>query len=87
MKFTMRDTDTRQGEKMRDAYSRFDMSLIEKIEERYDGDHDLNPDPQSPPVTWAEMNLAQLLKIACLKIERLEALLEEHEAGGYSKTR
>jgi hypothetical protein len=69
------------------AYKRFDMSLIERIKSRYNGDHDLNPDPQAPPVTWAEMDLAHLLEIAIQKIERLEVLLEEHEAGGYSKTR
>jgi hypothetical protein len=62
---------------------RFDMSIFERIENRYNGDNDMRPD--GPPVTWAEMDLAYLLKIACERIEILETQLEEHEAGGYSK--
>jgi hypothetical protein len=58
---------------------------LERIESRYNGDHDINPDPQAPPVTWAEMDLAHLLKIACEHIEALEARLDELEAGGYAK--
>lgn len=52
-----------------------------KIHSRYNADHDINPDPQAPRVTWAEELLAaevdRLQRMIDRLIERVDQL-ERH---------
>ena len=50
-------------------------SIISQVERRYDPDHDL-PASGSPPVTWAEMMLLDLIKRQQEQIEKLEHALD-----------
>ena len=52
---------------------------LNSIIDRYDPEHDLDPNPSAPPVTWREYNLAELLMKAVRKIEELEERIKALE--------
>ena len=58
-----------------------DVQMLMKIEGLYNADNDINPD--GPAVNWVEMALVEIIKSLIQRIARLEATLEEREAGGY----
>lgn len=62
-----------------------DVQMLMKIEGLYNADNDINPD--GPAVNWVEMALVEIIKSLIQRIARLEATLEEREAGGYRNMR
>ena len=55
-------------------------SDVEKIRNRYDGEHDLDPSPNAPPVTWREMVLLEMIEDLQQQIDGLRAQIEEPES-------
>ena len=51
-----------------------------KIHSKYNADHDVNPDQNAPPVTWAEEALAHDIDALVKKINALETAIEVLEA-------
>jgi hypothetical protein len=55
------------------------LSRLDEIERRYNPEFDI-PQGEQPPVTWAEMYLAEALKIAIKEIEELRQEIESIKA-------
>ncbi|MCX6057766.1 MAG: hypothetical protein NTW69_06415 [Chloroflexi bacterium] len=51
-----------------------------RIHAQYNADHDINPDPQAPRVTWAEEGLADDVDALVKVISKLEYKIEVMQA-------
>jgi len=54
------------------------MRIVDKIQSRYDGDHDLPPEG-TPLVTWTDDALLDLILALCERIDKLERKIGEDE--------
>ena len=63
--------------------SNFTEGLINSIENRYNPENDVISG--TPPVTYTDYALLEIIRDLKLRIENLEAAAEERENGGYAK--
>jgi len=56
------------------------MNNTDQIHRQYNADHDMNPDPKAPRVTWAEKELANCVDLLQAKIEKLEKRIQALES-------